>query len=219
MKRLTLFLCLVTIQDSIPMQKAAQPSALQPASDMHENKATSLAYSDQDRLAIIEMARNLKYCHLLFPIANNIFKTSIKHALLDGAELMAEEKLAPNAPLTTSILVAKALANLSRLIKHSCPQKDFLDSIETLLEQIDDRYGEEAKKLLEENPNRLDKMSMAQLSYAVGNYEELTPKNLVAMVHGNQPAPQVLEENISKLSEEIVKKWHEDFLKNSPANS
>lgn len=210
MKRLMLFLFLLAIQDSISMQKAAQPSALQPAPDIRENKATSPAYSDQDRLAIIEITRNLKYCHLLFPIANNIFKTSIKHALLDGAELMAEEKLAPNVSVSINILVSRALANLSRLIKHSCPQKDFLESVEMLLEQIDDRYEEEVGKLLVENSNRLDRSNFAQLSYAVGNYEELTPKHVAAMVRGHESAPHVLEENINKLPEAVIKKWHED---------
>lgn len=177
------------------------------------NAASSPVYSDQDRLPIIEMVRTLKYGHLLFPIANALFKVSIKHALLDSADLLEES--VQNLP--ARVLVSKALVNLSRMIKQSCPQKDFLASVEILIEQFDDRYEEEAKALLTK-PDGLDKTLSRLLSYSVAHYETLTPKGINAMVHMHSPAPDVLQENLLAIPNGDIQKWYAEFMKDEQAS-
>lgn len=186
--------------------------------ELSQNKATSSVYSDQDRDSIIEMTRTLKYCHLLFPIGNSIFKRSIMHALIDGDELLEEINLA-----SLDLIVHLALVNLARTIKQTCPQRDFLASVETLLEQIDDRYEEEAAALFKEGHNnelpewlsseKEGKKIGEQLAYAVAHYEQLTPKNLKYMVEGHKSAPEILQKHLASIPAQTISTWHAETFK------
>lgn len=176
--------------------------------------ATSPLYSDADRNAIVKMANDLKYGHLLFPIGDSIFRGAIKHALLDGAEIM-EVGVAAN--LTTAVVVKEALTSLSQIIPRTCPRKDFLICVETLFEQFDDRYDEEVKVRLD-NSYGLSKKIAGQLLYAINHYEQLTPKDIGAMVEIDLAASEKLQKNLNAVTEDVITKWHEDFIKaNSPS--
>lgn len=195
------------------MQPPAKPLARQ----IPANAASSPEYSNENRVHIIKIAGRLTYGHLLFPVGDSIFKASIKHAFLDGVSLCGSQALQSPVGITVAQVVAMALTNLSRTIEQFCPKKDFLESLETMLEQMDDRYNEEAKSR-SDDPVNLDKKIVAQLSYAVGHYEELTKKNLEYMVEMDRPAAKDLQEKLDKIPEATILKWFEQAKKTEPVS-
>lgn len=170
------------------------------------------AYSDQDRESIISMIATLKQGHLLFPIADSVFKASIKHALLDGKDLLPQDRAH-----SVDEVVTAALANLARTIKQTCPKKDFLDSVDMILEQIDDRYNEEAKPLLA-TPVEFNKEVNLQLAYAVDHYEQFNQKELKHMVNLHKRAPEMLQDKLQHLLADTVQKWYAEFMKDEQAS-
>lgn len=186
-----------------PQGKLAQPSK--------KTEKPALAYTNEDRDSIIAIVADLKQGHLLFPIADSVFRVSIKHALLDGKEL---------APKSASVdeAVTFALANLVRTIRHTCPKKDFLESIELLLEQMDDRYEEEAKPLMRslddfkgDSIDRVEAETNMQLAYTVAHYEQFNQKDLKNMVHLHKRAPEMLQEKLKALPKDTVQTWYTEF--------
>lgn len=167
----------------------------------------AVPYSNEDRESIISMIATLKQGHLLYPIADSVFKASIKHALLDGKDLLAQD-----CAHSVDEAVTAALTNLARTIKQTCPKKDFLDSVDMMLEQIDDRYNEEAKPLLA-TPAEFNKEVNLQLAYAVDHYEQFNQKQLKHMVHLHKRAPEMLQEKLNALSKDTAQKWYTEFMK------
>jgi hypothetical protein len=167
----------------------------------------SAAYSDQDRESIISMIATLKQGHLLYPIADSVFKASIKHALLDGKDLLAQD-----CAHSVDEAVTAALTNLARTIKQTCPKKDFLESVDMILEQIDDRYNEEAKPVLAASDG-FNKEVNVQLAYSVDHYEQFNQKELKHMVHLHKRAAEMLQEKLNALSKDAVQKWYAEFMK------
>lgn len=190
----------------LAMEKAKQKPVAQV-------KPLENAYSNEDRDSIITIVANLKYGHLLFPVVDSVFKASIKHALLDGKEL------APDANDVQAV-VAAALTNLSRTIKQTCPKKDFLDSVDMILEQMDDRYEEEAKPILKKcgdgkgkQGGSIELKTNMDLAYAAVHYEQFNQKDLRYMVDLYKSAPVVLQEKLQMVPKDTVQTWYAEFMK------
>ena len=191
-----------------------------PAAQTKAIQSEAVAYSDQDREAIISMIATLKQGHLLFPIGDSVFRASIKHALLDSKDLLPQGGIQ-----TVDEVVTAALANLARTIKQTCPRKDFLDSVDMILEQIDDRYNEEAKPLLRcahnikaDKSGPLTSATMMELAYAVVHYEQFNQKDLKNMVHLHKRAPEMLQDKLQHLLADTVQKWYAEFMKDEQAS-
>lgn len=175
-------------------------------------------YTDQDREHIINMVACLKQGHLSFPVADAIFKASIKHALLDAKDL-----LPPNSAQSVDPAVTAALANIARAIKQFAPRKEFLDTVELLLEGMDDRYEEEAKPHLRDSvivkgsDGSLPIELGMQLAYIVAHYDQFNQKDLKHMVHLHKRAPEMLQEKLDAIPKDTIQSWYAQFIKGEPA--